>query len=368
MLNEFDTEIAVYVNAREQVKHLQSYQNLNWIKVNLQPTIDVLITLTNKLIWKFTSSLSSQIKKTLGELDMFLKRMEPEIEHVTGEERDTNTFMKIMRMFNEISSKQQEMEVKFELIKRTIKLLKKYERSDVSELEANFNLTPIRWKNLKSKVTLAKQRLGPTIQEESKIIIQDLRQFSAVIVSLNQDLMNSFLFERDCQHEKAFALIEEFVKRFEDLQNEAADLKQLQELLDSDIVDFSLLSQTKTTLSHLKKTWKTVEEIRNKHSEWKSIRWQKVNIKSANEETDKQLEYLGNLPQDTSTWDIILGLRFDINNIKMCLPICEEISNQAMRTRHWKQLVRVSGGTALVDNETLKMLTFGQLLDLNLHG
>jgi dynein heavy chain len=37
-----------------------------------------------------------------------------------------------------------------------------------------------------------------------------------------------------------------------------------------------------------------------------------------------------------------------------------------MRTRHWKQLVRISSGTGLVDNETLKMLTFGQLLDLNL--
>jgi dynein heavy chain, axonemal len=39
-----------------------------------------------------------------------------------------------------------------------------------------------------------------------------------------------------------------------------------------------------------------------------------------------------------------------------------------MRNRHWKQLVRISGGTALIDNETLKMLTFGQLIDLNLHG
>lgn len=51
-----------------------------------------------------------------------------------------------------------------------------------------------------------------------------------------------------------------------------------------------------------------------------------------------------------------------------CLPIIEEIANPAMRTRHWKQLVRVSGSTALVDNETLKMLTFGQLLELNIHG
>lgn len=98
--------------------------------------------------------------------------MEPDIEKITGEERDTATFMKIMRMFNEVSSKQQEMEVKFELMKRTLNLLKKYNRFDVIDLETKFNSTPIRWTNLKSKVTLAKQRLGPTIQEESKIIIE----------------------------------------------------------------------------------------------------------------------------------------------------------------------------------------------------
>ncbi len=86
--------------------------------------------------------------------------------------------MKIMRMFNEVSSKQQEMEIKFELIKRTLKLLKKYERFDVAELEAKFISTPVRWTNLKSKVTLAKQRLGPTIQEESKLITQDLKKFA----------------------------------------------------------------------------------------------------------------------------------------------------------------------------------------------
>ena len=28
--------------------------------------------------------------------------MEPEIEKITGEERDTETFMKMMRMFNEV--------------------------------------------------------------------------------------------------------------------------------------------------------------------------------------------------------------------------------------------------------------------------
>ena len=35
--------------------------------------------------------------------DMFLKRIEPEIEGITGEERDTASFMKMMRLFNEVN-------------------------------------------------------------------------------------------------------------------------------------------------------------------------------------------------------------------------------------------------------------------------
>ena len=38
----------------------------------------------------------------LEKLDMFLKRIEPEIESITGEERDTASFMKMMRLFNEV--------------------------------------------------------------------------------------------------------------------------------------------------------------------------------------------------------------------------------------------------------------------------
>jgi dynein heavy chain len=92
-----------------------------------------------------------------------------------------------------------------------------------------------------------------------------------------------------------------------------------------------------------------------------------VNIRLANEETDKQLDQLGNLSSEIHDWEIYLNIKEEIMNIKNCLPIIEEIANPAMRTRHWKNLVRISGSTALVDNETLKMLTFGQLIDLNLH-
>ena len=51
-----------------------------------------------------------------------------------------------------------------------------------------------------------------------------------------------------------------------------------------------------------------------------------------------------------------------------CLPLIEDLSNAAMRTRHWKQLVRVTGGAVTVDNDTLKKMTLGELLSLGLQS
>ena len=39
-----------------------------------------------------------------------------------------------------------------------------------------------------------------------------------------------------------------------------------------------------------------------------------------------------------------------------------------MRTRHWKQLVRATGGEIHVDSEVLKNMTFGELLSLGLQS
>ena len=44
----------------------------------------------------------SQVTMMLTELDTFLKRVEPEIDGITGDEKDTASFMKLMRVFNEV--------------------------------------------------------------------------------------------------------------------------------------------------------------------------------------------------------------------------------------------------------------------------
>ena len=51
-----------------------------------------------------------------------------------------------------------------------------------------------------------------------------------------------------------------------------------------------------------------------------------------------------------------------------CLPIIDDLSRSAMRARHWKQLLRVTGGAVQISNEGLTRMTLGQLLELGLHS
>ena len=46
----------------------------------------------------------------------------------------------------------------------------------------------------------------------------------------------------------------------------------------------------------------------------------------------------------------------------------EDLSKAAMRTRHWKQLVRATGGAVNVSSDGLTKMTLGQFLDLGLQN
>ena len=52
-------------NAQEKIKTFESYHDVEWIRINLEPTVVVLVTLTNKLIWKFTNFLATQVLEFL---------------------------------------------------------------------------------------------------------------------------------------------------------------------------------------------------------------------------------------------------------------------------------------------------------------
>jgi hypothetical protein len=96
-------------------------------------------------------------------------------------------------------------------------------------------------------VALGKQRIGPRIQAKSDVISQDLSSFGQIFSALREKFEASNCLQHHCTRQQALVLIGEFSKELKDLQAQARDLIELQELLETSVFNFSLL---KTYVCH----------------------------------------------------------------------------------------------------------------------
>ena len=100
-----------------------------------------------------------------------------------------------------------------------------------------------RWFTLKKRLALSKQRLSPHIQSHSATITHDLQIFDEEVKSLHNEFLSSDCLLSQCDSTNAHTLINEYYKKLLSLQAQAKDLMELQELLQSAVVNFSLLKQ-----------------------------------------------------------------------------------------------------------------------------
>lgn len=100
---DFERQLKTYCAYRDTLEALPGHKDVGWVRVDMQPIKQVLVTLARKWMWTFGKYLVDQVTGTLVDLDLFLKRTEPELERITGEERDTASFMRMMRLFNEVT-------------------------------------------------------------------------------------------------------------------------------------------------------------------------------------------------------------------------------------------------------------------------
>ncbi|XP_056412427.1 uncharacterized protein LOC130355786 isoform X2 [Hyla sarda] len=366
LLEDFEAEISAYTDARDSIQRLPDLQQCKWIHVDFRPIKQVLSAYALQWMWTFTKYLIDQTTATLKSLDSFLRRTEPQIESITGEERDTGSFMKMMCLFNEVSSKQVEMEVQFSVLQKTVTLLEKHQISLPAESDVLYRTMPARWNNMKTKVSLAKQRLGPRIQQEANIVTRDLEMFQRKLDVLGADIETSEVFKYDCRSQEALKIIHNFNTWVQTLQNEAKDLKELQELLETTVVDFSILNNCEDLLQKLSLVWQHVDSILQEQDIWKKELWQNMNTDELNKKTKKHLLLLQSFPGEVQEWDVYKKAMEIVSIMHVTLPLIEDLSNPAMRTRHWNQLVRQTGGMLRVTADSLKAMTLGDLLAMGL--
>ncbi|KAL5253857.1 hypothetical protein ACHWQZ_G013584 [Mnemiopsis leidyi] len=371
-LDDFDKKISAYQSAFNAINGSPDESAIGWLFVDIKPIKQVLLTHASRWVYVFTEYLINQCTKMLGSIEEFLLDTEPQIEilikTLSASPSDAaiapSAYMKLVELFNKVTSKQQEFDSRFGVVRKTVVLLNKYNFK--MEKEEFFLAAPSRWSNLRAKVVLAKQRIAPKMQLRSEQISHDLREFASLCQKSREEFAGCEAFLRTCSYQDAHDLTKRFKVRVADLEDRSRNLVELQELLEAHIVDFTCISEFRSDIETLEKVWNTSKSMKAHHSLWRNGQWKSLNLSSISHETECQILELKSLPENSHIWDVYCGLMENIKEIKACVPLIKSLSNSSMRPRHWKMLVRTLGAQHTIVPDKFQEASLNELLELGL--
>ena len=156
---------------------------------------------------------------------------------------------------------------------------------------------------------------------------------------------------------KAQVKINEFMTNINTLQSEAA-------LFEVTVPAFSHIVQCKKENRLLKELWDYIFLVRTSIESWKITKWADIDVESMEMECKKYSKDIRGLDKDMRNWNSYLGLESAVKNMLTSLRAIGELQNNAIRDRHWEQLVQVVRVRFVMSEDT----TLAHLLKLNLHN
>ena len=181
----------------------------------------VLCAYSTKWMHSYTDFLKELVIDMLNDFKSFLTVTEPLVEAVSGNESDTVTFMRCMRLFNEVKTQQVEVDAKFGAMRRTVTLLDKFGHNLPDEISEFLVAAPHRWSNMKKKVARAKQRIGPQIQAAFMSISKDLVMFGDLCQQLYNEFAGCEAFVHGYAVDHAETTIKTFDNKLKRLEHQA---------------------------------------------------------------------------------------------------------------------------------------------------
>lgn len=113
-------------------------------------------------------------------------------------------------------------------------------------------------------------------------------------------------------------------------------------LFEVNVPEFKQLKACRKEICLLKTLWDQVELVRSSFKDWNSTLWSDINVENMEIDCKKFVKDIRSLDKEMRAWDAFTGLDSTVKNMVTSLRAVGELQNQAIRDRHWEQLMQAT--------------------------
>ncbi|PIK48528.1 putative dynein heavy chain 10, axonemal isoform X3 [Apostichopus japonicus] len=165
--------------------------------------------------------------------------------------------------------------------------------------------------------------------------------------------------------DKGLLLLEQYKKELKQYETDRQELANAERLFDLPITMYPELVQVQKEMSGLEKIYDIYKEQKAAREEWAQTLWANLNVNHLVDGIEGYIKSLKKLPRDVKGTPTARMVEGRMKEFKDSIPLFVDLKNEALRERHWKELMQKTGKSFDMNPDTF---TLENLFAMELHN
>ncbi|ETN24636.1 hypothetical protein PPTG_00868 [Phytophthora nicotianae INRA-310] len=357
----FDTRMAQYTRLAESVRNQPTEKDTDFLQINCLP---LAISIAKQAeMWKddYGKILLEVSNKKLVAISNTMDQLETELESIP---EDLESLKKVLNTVASISDMGMEMELEYADIIERYRTLQTFNiAGDPAEFKKAFSLEQ-RWKDLYIASKTKDLRLVKVKDQFRGVTKQDAVNFAEECKDMKKEFLERGPGTCSLDLDAGLELVSVFKKKLAVFKSRRQELANAENLFSLPITSYPELQQITEALEKQEVIYDLYTEQKEFISNFSSMLWAELDVTAMNKGIEELEKRCRKIPKDLKAMSTFVEVEKQILSFKESIPLIQSLKNEAVKPRHWEELMAV---TQVRFDMNLKTFTLGNLFAMKLH-
>ena len=362
----FEQRIQTYRELEDEIREIPGSKVIGWLKVDVRPLRNSLLTQVTKWRDVYQQYLLDYVAISSQEL---LTYIDSKLASLNTMVVDVASLELVLGHLRDIRKREDSTDASFDPLRAIVIMLSRYGVPIPPEVPRDLDNATEKWDSLKRTSFMVKEEHQSLQAKEAIALKSRGKAFEVKVADFCAAFEKTMPYGFSDNYNQAYLTIDGLhhgrieTTNVVSLVQDAERLNILQDSFELEVVRYTEVARMAKEATLIKSMWDAISLIIITYSEWKVMKWVACDVPIMMEALSSLEWTLEQLSPETHAWSGFQHAREMIDQSKIALPLVAELQNPSMRSRHWKQLMRITGVSFLVDEKFL----VGDLLSLQLH-
>ncbi|XP_010134250.1 PREDICTED: dynein heavy chain 10, axonemal, partial [Buceros rhinoceros silvestris] len=348
----FDEGLQFYMKVAQEVTQQPLIKDEQFIRLQLSPLASTVQENARGWVMSLGKLLNESAREELFSLQEEMQRLSQSLKRPP----DTLEDLKIvLGTIAEIKGMSFKAELKYLDIWERYRTLAMYNIPVDKEEQEMANNIREKWETLFFEASEVDHNLGGIKRTFAEITQQQIEDYSKEV----EDFFHKFITEGPGavgeNLDKGLELLAISEKEVEKLEKVHQKLGSIEKLFDLPVRAYPDLIKAQNDLKGLKQIYEIYELQRAAKKEWSQTLWINLNVQLLQEGIEGFLKAFRKLPKQVRSMPVAFHLETKMKAFRDSIPLLLDLKNEALRERHWQDLMERTGASFEMTTETFTL-------------